>query len=84
MATPEVLRALVKNALDRNNELLRETRDQAMKTLLTISSVESNLKQMATHEGLVRAFVQYAATSPETAESKKEVKKVIMALVPLL
>lgn len=82
MATPEVLRALVQNALDRNNEM-REIRDHAMHTLLNLSSVDSNLKRMATHEGLLKAFVQYAATAPE-AESKGAVKKVIMALVPLL
>jgi len=82
MATSEVLEALVKNALDRNHEA-REIRDHAMNALLNLSSIESNLKRMATQEGLLKAFVQYAATAPET-ESKGAVKKVIMALVPLI
>jgi hypothetical protein len=82
MATPEVLGALVKNVLDRNSET-RVIRDHAMKSLLNLSSIASNRKRMAAHDGLLRAFVQYAATSPEE-ESKTAVKQVIMKLVPLL
>jgi hypothetical protein len=82
MATPQVLQALVTNATDRNDDM-REARDQSIKTLLNLALVASNLKQMATHEGLLNALVQYAATATE-AESKGAVKRVIMSLVPLL
>lgn len=82
MATPEILEALVTNALDRNDEM-SEIREFAMKALLSLSSIESNRKQMAAHDGLLKAFVQYAATTPEE-ECKRAVKTVIMNLVPLL
>jgi hypothetical protein len=82
MATPAVLKALVENALDRNHDN-RTIRDQAMNSLLNLSSIESNRKRMVNHEGLLKALVQYAATAPEE-ETKRAVKKVIMALVPLL
>jgi hypothetical protein len=79
---PAVLRALVLNTLDRNHDT-HAIRVLAMDSLLNLTSVESNLKRMANHDGLLRALVQYAATAPEE-ESKRAVKKVIMALVPLL
>jgi hypothetical protein len=82
MVTSAVLRALVENALDRSHDT-HTIRAQAMNSLLNLSSVESNLKRMANHEGLLRALVQYASTAPEE-RSKRAVKKVIMALVPLL
>lgn len=83
MTTPLVLQALVTNALDRHHDM-REVRDNAMRTLLNLSTMESNLKSMATHDGLLKAFVQYAATAPESSTSKGAVKTVIMALVPLI
>lgn len=81
MILPTVLQALVTNALDREEEM-QQVREKAMATLLNLSTIESNLKQMASHDGLLKAFVQYAATAPDT--SKGAVKTVIMALVPLI
>ena len=43
MATPQVLQALVTNATDRNDEM-RDARDLAIKTLLNLSLVDSNLQ----------------------------------------
>lgn len=82
MATPAILKALVENAMDRNHDT-RTIRDQALNSLLNLSSMKSNQKRMANHEGLLKVLVQYAATAPGE-ESKQAVKKVIMALVPLL
>lgn len=84
MVTTAVLEALVVNVREQIHENRNTViRDQSMKALLNLATIESNRKRMVIHDGLLKALVQYAATAPEQ-ENKGRVKKVIMALVPLL
>ena len=81
MAIEPVLRVLVRNASTALDH--RELADTAVRALLNLASLESNRRAMVTHVGLLKALMGFASSCLDES-AKKEVKKTILALVPLL
>jgi hypothetical protein len=78
MTTEPVLKTLVRTC---QNHQIREL---AISAILNLATVEATRKRIVSHPGLLNALVQFAASSSSCPSLKKDVKKAIMMLVPLL
>jgi hypothetical protein len=78
MTTEPVLKTLVRTCQQ------GDIRELAITALLNLATVEASRKRMVSHPGLLNALVQFAASSSSCPSLKKDVKKAIMMLVPLL
>jgi hypothetical protein len=59
-------------------------RGMAIVAILNLASVKSNHKRMVSHTGLLNALVQFTASDLSSPSLRKDVKKLVLDLVPLL
>jgi hypothetical protein len=89
LATFHILEALVVNIavaggqVNQNTGVVRQgtRREDAIKTMIYLATVPSNITKMVNHGNLLQSLISFAAATAAGSETKDQVKKVILMLV---